>query len=277
MRAKVARWDSCVPCEKFRRKTSTPARISASSVSGVSQEGPTVATIRVCRMRGSSLQSDSTMRQVIAPPVAHYLAELHRPVDPLLDQVREEGLAAGLPLADVETARLLRALVIATGAKNILEIGTAIGYSAIWMAQAMPADGQLISMELSAERAATARVNLERAGLSPRVSVIVGDAMRFLHKVSGPFDLIFQDGDKSLYEKMLEPLVGLLRPGGVLVTDNVLWNGEVVEGFVPTPTRDQASTEAIRAYNARLAAEERLFTTFLPLGDGVALSVKIVE
>jgi predicted O-methyltransferase YrrM len=73
---------------------------------------------------------------------------------------------------------------------------------------------------------------------------------------------------------MLEPLVGLLRPGGVLVTDNVLWNGEVVEGFVPMPTRDAASTEAIRAYNARLAAEERLFTTFLPLGDGVAISVR---
>src|SRR6187401_3160955 len=192
MRAKVARCESCVPCEKFSRKTSTPALIS------------------VCRMRGSSLQSDSTMRQVVAPPVAHYLAELHQPVDRLLDQVREEGLAAGLPLADVETARLLRALVIATGAQNILEIGTAIGYSAIWMAQAMPADGQLISMELSAERAATARVNLERAGLSPRVSVIVGDAMRFLHKVSGPFDLIFQDGDKSLYATMLEPLLGLL-------------------------------------------------------------------
>ena len=164
--------------------------------------------------------------------------------------------------------------MLATGAKNVLEIGTAIGYSAIWMAQAMPADGQLISMELSAERAATARVNLERAGLSRKVSVIVGDAMRFLHKVSGPFDLIFQDGDKSLYTTMLEPLVGLLRPGGVLVTDNVLWNGEVVEGFVPMPTRDAASTEAIRAYNARLAAEERLFTTFLPIGDGVALSVR---
>ena len=214
------------------------------------------------------------MRQVVAPPVVEYLAALHPPLDPLLDKVREEGLAAGLPLAHVETARLLRALVLATRAKKVLEIGTAIGYSAIWMAQAMPADGQLISMEVDAERAATARVNFERAGLARKVSVIVGDAMRFLHKVSGPFDLIFQDGDKALYTKMLDPLIGLLRPGGVLITDNVLWNGEVVEGFVPMPTRDSASTEAIRTYNARLAAEERLFTTFLPLGDGVAISVR---
>jgi predicted O-methyltransferase YrrM len=214
------------------------------------------------------------MRQVIPPQVAHYLGALHPPVEPLLDRVREEGIAAGLPLADLDTARLLRTLVLATGARKILEIGTAIGYSAIWMALAMPADGQLISMELSEERAATARINLERAALAHKVSVIVGDATRFLHKVSGPFDLIFQDGDKALYTRMLDPLVGLLRPGGVLVTDNVLWNGEVVEGFVPMPTRDPASTEAIRTYNAHLAAEERLFTTFLPLGDGVAISVK---
>jgi predicted O-methyltransferase YrrM len=106
------------------------------------------------------------------------------------------------------------------------------------------------------------------------VSVIVGDADRFVHKVSGPFDLIFQDGDKRLYEPLLVTLIALLRPGGVLVTDNVLWDGEVVEGFVDAPRHDPASTEAIRAYNRRLAMEPQLLTTFLPLGDGVALSIR---
>jgi predicted O-methyltransferase YrrM len=226
---------------------------------------------------GSSIQSDSGMRQVVAAPIARYLGELHSTVDPLLDHIRAEGVAAGLPLVDVETARLLRSLVIATGARKVLEIGTAIGYSAVWMAQALPPDGLLISMELDAARAATARVNLERAGLAQKVSVIVGDAMRFLHKVAGPFDLIFQDGDKALYTPMLDALVEHLRPGGVLVTDNVLWDGEVVEGFVPMPRHDAVSTAAIRTYNARLAAEERLLTTFLPMGDGVALSVRTVE
>ena len=105
--------------------------------------------------------------------------------------------------------------------------------------------------------------------------MIVGDASRFLHKVAGPFDLIFQDGDKQLYEPMLDPLIDHLRPGGVLVTDNVLWDGEVVEGLVKSPRHDVASTEAIRAYNRRLAAEKRLLTTFLPLGDGVAVSVRV--
>ena len=185
------------------------------------------------------------------------------------------ALRQGCHWSNRDTARLLRSLVIATGAKKILEIGTAIGYSALWMAQALPPDGQLISLEIDQSRAATARANIERAGLATTISVIVGDASRFLHKVAGPFDLIFQDGDKTLYEPLLDRLVDHLRPGGVLVTDNVLWDGEVVEGFATTPRHDEASTSAIRSYNRRLAADTRLLTTFLPTGDGVAVSVKL--
>jgi predicted O-methyltransferase YrrM len=215
------------------------------------------------------------MRQILAPPLGHYLADLHQPVDPLIEEVRAAGIGAGLPLVEPETGRLLRGLVTALHARSVLEIGTAIGYSAMWMAQVLEPGGRLISLELDPARAATARQHLERAGLSETVSVIVGDASRFAHKVAGPFDLIFQDGDKRLYEPLLDTLIGLLRPGGVLVTDNVLWDGEVVEGLVESPRHDQASTEAIRSYNRRLAGEPRLLTTFLPLGDGVALSVRI--
>jgi predicted O-methyltransferase YrrM len=142
------------------------------------------------------------------------------------------------------------------------------------MAQALEPGSRLISLELDATRAATARRNIERAQLSDIASVIVGDASRFVHKTAGPFDLIFHDGDKLLYEPLLDSLIAHLRPGGVLVTDNVLWDGEVIDGFVQTRRHDDASTEAIRAYNRRLAVEKRLLTTFLPLGDGVALSVR---
>ena len=116
-------------------------RMRASSASGESQDGsdrrddPRVAHV------GLSLQSDSAMRQIVPAPVGRYLEALHGPVDPLLETVRAEGLAAGLPLVEPDTARLLRSLAIAIGAKKILEIGTAIGYSALWMAQALPADG----------------------------------------------------------------------------------------------------------------------------------------
>jgi predicted O-methyltransferase YrrM len=215
------------------------------------------------------------MGQITPEPIDQYCQRLHVPVDPLLEQIGNEGRAAGLPLVHPISARLLRTLTVAAGATRILEVGTAIGYSALWMATAMPAGGHLITLEADAGRAATARANVDRAGMSDRVSIVVGDATRYLHKVSGPFDLIFQDSDKQRYEAMLDRLVELLRPGGVLVSDNILWSGEVVEGYVTPPQRDPRDTQALRAYNERLAADTRLLTTFLPVGDGLAIAVKL--
>jgi predicted O-methyltransferase YrrM len=210
------------------------------------------------------------MGQVVADPIARYLGELHRPAEDLLDAIGREGRAEGLPLVDPVSARMLRTLAVATGARRILEVGTAIGYSALWMARALPDDGVLISLELDPDRAARARANFERAGVSGCVSVIVGDASRYLHKVAGPFDLIFQDGAKSLYEPLLDRLVTLLRPGGLLVSDNVLWRGRVAE-VESTPDEE---TGLMRAYNRALASDSRLLTTILPIGDGLAISVK---
>ena len=132
----------------------------------------------------------------------------------------------------------------------------------------------LITLERDEERAAEARRHFEAAGVDDRVSVMVGDASRYLHKVAGPFDLIFQDSDKAQYEPMLPRLLDLLRPGGVLVTDNVLWSGEVVPGFVRSRDATPSRPTAIAAYNRRLASDDRAFTTILPVGDGVALTVK---
>src|SRR3989442_11798258 len=123
----------------------------------------------------------------------------------------------------------------------------------------------LVTMEMNPDRARWARENRARAGLADRVSVVVGDAQRMLAKVSGPFDLIFQDGDKNLYTALLDRLVALLRPCGLLITDNVLWDGEVAPGFVETPQRDAADTRAIADYNARVAAHADLLTSIVPL------------
>lgn len=215
------------------------------------------------------------MSQLTPAPVVDYLAGLRREPHPLLAALEQTGLAEDLPLVSPETGALLHALARTCGARRILEIGTAIGYSAIWLATALPPDSVMISMELSADRAARAREHLATAGLGERVSVMVGDATRFLHKIAGPFDLIFQDSDKQLYEPMLDRLVALVRPGGLLVTDNVLWNGEVIPGFVATPQKKASDTAAIAAYNRRLAGDSRLYTTFLQVGDGVSVSVKL--
>src|SRR5881394_3249295 len=171
------------------------------------------------------------MGLIVPDAIERYLASLNHAGGGVLDDIARGNRERGLPLVDAEVGALLRTLAIAVNAARILEIGTAIGYSGIWLAGALPAGGMLITMEMSEERAREARENFARAGLSDRVSVVVGDAQLKLAKVSGPFDLIFQDGDKQLYTPMLDRLVALLRPRGLLVTDNVLWDGEVVPGF----------------------------------------------
>jgi predicted O-methyltransferase YrrM len=214
------------------------------------------------------------MGQIVPDAVERYLASLNRVSDPVLRDIAREGQDRDLPLVDAEVGALLRVLAMAVRATRILEIGTAIGYSGIWMAGALPEGGMLLTMEVDDQRVREARDNFKRAGVSERVNVISGNARLLLAKVSGPFDLIFQDGDKLMYGPMLNRLVDLLRPGGLLVTDNVLWDGEVVPGFVAKPARNQDDTRAIAEYNERVAAHPQLVTTLVPLRDGVSISVK---
>jgi predicted O-methyltransferase YrrM len=214
------------------------------------------------------------MGQIVPDPVERYLSSLNHQPDALLKELAALGEKDDLPLVDAEVGALLRVLATTTGATRILEIGTCIGYSGIWLAGALPPGGMLLTMELDPERAKIARDNFARANLADRANVMLGDAERLLAKVSGPFDLIFQDGAKKLYGPMLDKLVSLLRPGGLLVTDNVLWDGEVVPGYIASPARKPEDTKAIAEYNVRLNAHPALLTSTVPLRDGVAISVK---
>jgi predicted O-methyltransferase YrrM len=211
---------------------------------------------------------------IVPEPVEQYLAGLNRLADSVLEDIAQAGRQTNLPLIDAEVGALLRVLATAIRATRILEIGTAIGYSGIWLAGALPPGGMLITMEAEPDRAKQARSNFARAGLADRANVMVGDSNLLLAKVSGPFDLIFQDGDKHEYSPQLDRLVDLLRPGGVLVTDNVLWSGEVVPGFVKAPLKDAEETRAIADYNRRLSAYPGLLTVTVPMRDGVSISVR---
>lgn len=214
------------------------------------------------------------MSNITPQPILDYLAGLRADPHERLALIDREGRAEGLPLVYPDTGALLHTLARGCGATRILEIGTCIGYSTLWLATALPATGTVITIEYDAARAARARDHLAAAGCADRVSVIVGDAMRFLHKVAGPFDLIFQDSDKQLYEPMLDRLLELLRPGGLLVADNVLWNGEVIPGFVRDKKYSDRDTNAIIDFSRRVARDARLYTSFLQVGDGVSVSVK---
>lgn len=214
------------------------------------------------------------MANIVPPQVERYLATLNRASTPTLDEIAQSGVERDLPLVDAEVGALLRVLGLAIGATKMLEVGTAVGYSGIWLASALPSGGMLITLEISEERAREARRNFERAGVADRTTILVGDASLKLAKVAGPFDLIFLDTDKQLYLALLDRLVALLRPGGLLVADNVLWDGEVVPGYVAEPKRRPADTAAIREFNERIAAHPDLTTTIVPLRDGVSISVK---
>lgn len=206
--------------------------------------------------------------------VQAYLSALNGPEDGLLQEARARSLADGVPAIGPETGWLLHALAAAVAPSRILEIGTGYGCSGIRLASALAAGGMLFTIERDPVRAATARQHFERAGLGSRVSVMVGEAARLVHKVAGPFDLIVQDGSKDQYELVLDRLVGLLRPRGVLVSDNILWRGDVVPGFGSEPAHSPESAGLIARYSRRLASDARLATVFLPVGDGVAVSVK---
>lgn len=151
--------------------------------------------------------------------------------DEALSAAIRESAAAGLPAIAVSAAqgKLLHLLALSIGARRILEIGTLGGYSAIWMARALPAGGKLVSLEIDPRNAEVAGRNIARAGLSDRVEILVGPAISRLPDLQGPFDLAFIDADKESNAAYFDHAVRLSRPGGVIVVDNVVRNGAVID------------------------------------------------
>ena len=182
------------------------------------------------------------------------------PADPVLDAALADARAAGLPPADVSPSqgRLLQLLARSHGARRILELGTLAGYSTIWLARALPPGGRLVTLERDPAHAAVARGNLERAGLADRVELRVGPALETLPQLAAgdSFDLAFLDADKASTDLYLDQVLELLRPGALIVADNVVRGGAVAD-----PGPGDPSTEGIRRFAARLAAEPRVDAT----------------
>jgi caffeoyl-CoA O-methyltransferase len=170
-------------------------------------------------------------------------------------------------LTGVVEGRFLEMLVHVAGARRVLELGTYSGYSALSMAAALREGGRVTSCELSAERAEFARRHIEAAGYGDRVEVRVGPALETLERLEGPFDLVFIDADKPAYGDYYEACLPLLSERGLLVIDNTLWSGRVVEGR----SDGSEATEALRALNERIVRDERVVAVVLPIRDGVTL------
>lgn len=200
-----------------------------------------------------------------------YLAALFAPEDSTLLALREEADRSGLPPISIspDEGRLLQVLLRAVGARRVLEVGTLGGYSAIWMARALPPEGRLLTLEIEPGHAEFARRHLTRAGVADRVEVRVGRALDLLPALDGErFDAVFLDADKEPLPTYFDWALRLLRPGGVLIADNALWGGRVLDGRV-----DDDATRAVREFNRRLATDPRVTGIVVPTHDGVGIGI----
>lgn len=215
--------------------------------------------------------------------VDRYITDLLIPADPVLDAVLETSRAAGLPPINVapNQGKLLNLLARIQGARKILEIGTLGGYSTIWLARALPADGRLISLELEPRHAEVALLNLKRAGLADLVTVRTGQALDSLPELvsegAGPFDMVFIDADKPNNPDYFQWALRLTCPGSLIVVDNVVRAGAVIDSTNPDP-----AVQGTRRLNEMMAAEKRVSATEVQtVGskgyDGFALALVLAD
>jgi caffeoyl-CoA O-methyltransferase len=210
---------------------------------------------------------------IVTEAVSGYLDELRTEPDPVLQSMEEHASRDGIPVVVPETGALLHVLALARGARRIVEVGTAIGVSTLYLARALPADGSIVSFEIDEQRHAAAREYLAGAGLADRVDLRLQDARAGLAELEGPFDLAFIDGVKMQYGDYLEALVPLLGAGAVLAIDNVLMAGTVAENRSDGHwTEDQIAM--MRELNSRVLGDERFTGALTPVGDGLLVAVR---
>ncbi len=197
------------------------------------------------------------------------LVQLH--IDPRVVEKRKEALRRGIPVADDETLNFLLLTLAATKPMRILEIGTAVGLSSVAMLLACPR-ARLTTMELEEDRYLEAKQNFVEFGVSDRVNAYLGDAGEILAMMDGEFDFVFLDGPKAQYEKYLFDLKRLMKKGAILFADDVLLYGWV-SGEEPTPQKRHSIVDKIRSYLDTVTKDKDFITSFLDIGDGVALSV----
>ncbi len=199
-----------------------------------------------------------------------YITDTFIHEDELLKQIVIDTEAKNIPLIQVspETGKLLGMFIKMIGATHVLEIGTLTGYSTIWMARALPPDGSVTTLELTKAHADEALNNYKKAGLDGRISLILGKAIESLDTLAGKsFDLVFIDADKENCVNYFNKVINMVRPGGLIITDNTLRRGAVLD-LNPGP-----ATQGILSYNKLVATDSRVESLLVPIDDGITLSL----
>jgi caffeoyl-CoA O-methyltransferase len=202
------------------------------------------------------------------PKIEQYMHELLPPRDAVLAEIEDYAAEHKIPIVGPTVGRFLASLIMIKKAKRIFELGSAIGYSTIWLARAAGSDAEVHYSDGSEMNAERARDYFKRSGVAPQIHVHVGDALAALASTSGKFDLIFNDVDKEGYPTVLDAIPDRINAGGLFVTDNTLWHGRVLD------PRDEAD-HAVCLFNRRLFASQQFYTTQLPIRDGVSVAIRI--
>jgi caffeoyl-CoA O-methyltransferase len=210
---------------------------------------------------------------IIQREQAEYLDRLLPASTGLIAEMESDARENRVPIADREVALFLEITARAMKATRVLEIGMAIGYAVVHLAQALPEDGLIVTIEPDAEMIRRSEDYLTRAGVRERVRIERGKALEVIPKLTETFDLVYLDALKEEYSEYLDQSLPLLRVGGVVIADNVLWGGQVA-GEIRSPDQ-RASTEALREFNHHLVNHPQLRAEILSFGDGIAYGVKI--
>jgi len=191
-----------------------------------------------------------------------------------LDQIEKEAIETYVPIIRKEMQSFLKMLLAIKKPARILEVGTAIGFSSILMAEYNPVDCKIITIENYEKRIPIARDNFKRVGKSDQITLLEGDAAEVLKTIEEPFDFIFMDAAKGQYIHFMPEVLRLLKKDGVLVSDNVLQDGDIIESRYVVTRRNRTIHKRMRDYLYQLTHHEELVTSILPIGDGITVSVK---
>ena len=203
-----------------------------------------------------------------------YIHSLEVPESDIIETVEQEALENYVPIIRKETQSFLKVLLLMKKPMKILEVGTAVGFSAILMSEYMPEGAHITTIEKYEKRIPIARENFKRAGKESCITLIEGDALEVMRSLEESYDMIFMDAAKGQYIHYMPETLRLLGPEGVLVSDNVLQDGDVIESRFAVERRNRTIHSRMREYLYELKHNDMLQTSILPLGDGVALSVK---
>ncbi len=206
---------------------------------------------------------------VTTGPVDDYLYSMLPKRDSVLAEMEEYATQHNIPIVGPAVATVLQQLALMINARQVFELGSAIGYSTIWWAQAVGGNGRVVYTDGDSKNAERARSYFDRAGVANRITLHTGDALEYLSEQKQEFDIIFNDVDKDDYPRVLRLVAPRLRKGGLFITDNVLWSGRVAE-----KNPKESSTKAILEFNRKLYEAKEFYTTILPIRDGLAVALK---